>query len=414
MTLTVQPIAEDGLAATSPIDNAWGLHQGRITVHADGTLRALYMRAGLGGLANWRVMRRAPASTVWTAEAEGLSQDDVALLRNPVTDLAHVVSWPNSVPTITTLPGGTTAVVPGLWEVLQPSGRHYCASGIGADGVLWLKASAELPSTVPTASTKTPMICGSYTPSAGWRWYAPLTETTGSRCTYDYMLPHATGLLATSQPNLYKTAAGMPSSGNNYIFNGVSQYRAGLSSDSVVTRSMLVPPRPVNSGTMPPTLRQHDAYVTRSGVLLCTYWMDDPTAAGSAGLHLHSAATGSVKLGLPTYGYTRVFEDSASRLWLLWTNLGTQLSQATLYRLNIAGASVSLTQPVDLSAALLPYAIEGCPYLAVPRGGSVIDNAVHGLIVAGERKFIANKLDSTPRMSLNGQRILHFQLQLPA
>lgn len=412
MTATIQTVAEDGLSATQPLDNAWGLHQGRVTAHTDGTLRVLYIRAGMGGMANWRVMRRAPAATVWTAEAEGLSQDDVALLRNPVTDIAHVVSWPNSIPTVTNLPGGAASVVPGLWETMLSSGRHYCASGIGADGMLWLKASVELPSSTPTSSTKTPIICGSHTPSAGWRWYAQMTEVTGNRCTYDYLLPHASGLLATAQPNLYKTAAGMPSSGNNYIFNGISQYRC--TPDAVGSRLMIVPPRAVNTGPMPPTLRQHDAYVTRSGALLCTYWMDDPTVAGAAGLYLHSAATGSVKLGLPTYGYARVFDDATGRLWLLWTNLGTQLSQAVLYKMRIIGSSVLLEQPTDLSAAFAPYAIEGCPFLAVPRGGQSVDNVLHGVFVAGERKFVASKLDATPPMALNGQSILHFKVQLPA
>ncbi len=416
------------MSESQPLPNHWGQHQPRLTLHTDGTVRLLYLRYDASGHINWRVMKRSPASSAWSLEASGLSQDDVTLLRDPISDLAHVVAWPDSIPTAYTTPGFVGQVIPGNWQRLGTASRHYGNAGIGSDGTLCLKASAELASIVPTTRTVTQVTCGRHNQTGGgWAWNSPFSVDTGLRRAYDYLFPGAFGIasqmVATSQLDLYKTAAGTPTlfvAAGNYVFNGISVYNSPVTSSAGWRMEDLVAPRPVQAtATSAPVERQNDAYVDRRNQLVTTFWLDDPAAPSDSGHHLLVTDARNARLfggrltQLPRYGHARVFDDSQGRLWLLWTNLGTQKTQVELYRVQQQGSGVALSDRVDLSGQFEPYAIQGAPLIAVPRGGQAIGNALDGLMFACDGVFQSNRLNACYPASTNRQRVVYFRLTLP-
>ena len=421
-------VANDGLSEVSPIPNHWGLHQPRVTTHGDGTVRALYLRKGATGMINWRLMKRNAVTNVWSEEAVGESSDDVTLSRNPLTDAVHVVAWPSSVPTVYTSPKFMPKVIAGNWQKLPPSGRHYGNSGIASDGTLCLKASAEDASYIPTTATRTQITCGTYSATSGnWTWSAQTNVAIGSRRAYDYLFPRAFGvagrLIGTGQLDLHKAALSLNSlraTEGNYVFDGVSMFSAQTTGSSSLKLMDVLPSLNAKSTTLTaPILRQTDGFIDSKGRLFISHFVSDPSGVTASGLSLAvtdlTGATLSRGLipGLPRYGYTRVFEDAKSRLWMLWTNLGVQQTQATLYRLQETNGKFTPTGATDLSAKFAPYAIQGSPYLAVPRGGSAIGNAIDGLMVATDGTFVKNKMTSYYPAGVNRQKLVQFRIRLP-
>ncbi|HEX8438017.1 hypothetical protein [Archangium sp.] len=424
-----EAIATDGNAGDQ-IYNHWGGNQPRITRHADGTIRVLYLKTS-GGLVNWRLMKRAPATASWTEEATGTSTDDVVLVRDPVSDLAHVVAYWQSVPTVYSSPTftpGTT--IPGSWQELPPTSRHYSAVGIGADGTLCYKASRELPTPVPTSNTQTQYICGRHDGLSTWTWEAQQTMSIGLRYAYDYMFPGASGdanrLVATAQSDLYKTAAGYPNSANNYIFNGIRLYSTGAGDTASWSQSELVVPYSAPpSTTSVPTARQKDGFIDSAGRVFSTYFVE-PSAGASTPARGHytvmADSAGNVLFGtrwasVPTFGGTRIFEDGKNRLWLLWTGQGSLFTYVYLYPIieDPVTHVFSLGAMTDLSTAFWPYSINGMPMLAVPRGGQLIDNVVDATFAASDTVYVSGSPlgPEYPNGKADHQRIFYFRIHLP-
>lgn len=388
----------------------------------------LYLRNSTNGLLNWRLMKRAPGGApTWTQEAAGLSTDDVTLSRDPINDLAHVTAWPNSVPTIYSSPKFEGTPIPGKWQVLGSSSRHYGNTGIGPDGTLCIKVSLE----TTTAATSTQYSCGKFNSTIkNWTWGPQITKTIGNRLAYDYIFPGSSGnpaqFLATAQNDLHKDAAGLralAASEGSYVFNGVTQYLTGIADvKSWQTSEIVLPYFAPGTATTAPYVRQIDAFVDSKKRVFTSYWVDDPLKATPRGIYLVvSDSTGNIKFKapwsvLPTYGFVRIFEDNIGRLWLLWTAQGTAITQVHLYRINEATTptmAFSLSNKTDLSSKFAPYSILGSPQLSLQRGGQNIGNALDGVMVACDGTYITGKtLDCTPRGE-NRQRIIQFRVRLP-
>lgn len=424
----IEQIAGDGSSLPQPISNHWGLHQTRITTHSDGTIRALYLRSVNTTTLQWRLMKRNKATGAWSQEALGLSSDDVTLSRDPVSDVAHVLAWPSSIPTVYTSPGYSAKPVPGTWQVLPGTSRHYGNSGIGDDGTFCLKVSIETATSTPTTNTKMQIACGQHSVVTGkWAWQPPRQQDINLRRTYDYLFPGgagvASGLIGTSQLDLYKTAAGLgalaPSEGN-YVMNGVSFYSTPIDTTSTMQLTDIVRPYVVTSNSqIAPVARQWDAFVDRKSRLLVSYYVNDPLNSAARGTYLSVNDTVGRTLfqgrltALPAYGYARVFDDAKGRLWLLWTNLGSQSTQVVIYRIQEQGGNFQLSDKTDLSARFAPYAIQGSPYLAVPRGGQRVGTTLDGVMIACDGQFQNAQLADCSPTGANKQRIVHFRLRLP-
>jgi hypothetical protein len=409
------------------ITNQWGGHQPRVTHHNDGTVRLLYVANNPAGGLYWVLMRRsAAAQSDWSQEAIGTSYDDLVLLRDPVSDKAHVVAWPNSVPTVYSSPSFGAATIPGSWQVFSPNSRHYSAVGIGADGTVCLKASVELTSSVPTSSANTVYQCGKQGSTGTWTWQAQQTQYIGLRHAYDYMFPGGFGqmnqLVATAQRDLYKTAAGLPYLTNPYVFNGTRWYTTATNTKASWTQAdTRAPIYAASTATVAPTARQIDSFIDSSNRAWSIQQTIDPTNAVPSGLYAviaNSAGTVlySKKLPIPSYGFARVFEDAKGRRWLLWTNQGSQATQATLYRVTDTGGSaptLTLSNAVDLSRAFGAYSINAAPTLALPRGGQTVGNVVEGSFAACEGTYVAGQSLVCSPSGTGVQRVVHFRIRLP-
>lgn len=430
----IKLIASDGYSGSAYITNAWGGHQGRVTRHRDGTVRVLYIRPANDTVnkMEWRVMKRNDASDVWTEEQTGLTTDDVNLLRDPGSDGAYVVAYPNSVPTVYLVPGYTSSAIPGTWENVSSSKRHYSAAGIGADGTLCFKASVELSGGAETSNTQTHFICGKYTPASGWSWNTQRVDYIGERHGYDYLFPGGYGtttqLVATAQRDLFKTAAGYPNAANNYSFNGISMYTADTAGTSAINGQTLLAPYTTSDplhDPLAPVARMQDSFIDSKHRLITSYGGEPGTGGSSPEKRFYTIvkdANGAVLqssrwTGLPTYGYIRIFEDGKQRLWLLWTNQGTQLTQMKLYRLqeNSTGDLFTLGTSTDFSSAFAPYSIDGWPRLALTSRGQPIDTTVEGVVSACEEVYVANQPFTTPYYpgGAGTQKIIHFRIHLP-
>ena len=424
----MEHVAANGNGVSGSITNHWGGHQSRVTHHRDGSVRVLYLSHNPAGGLYWTVMRRTNAVTAdWSQEAVGTSYDDVVLVRDPVSDQAHVVAWPNSVPTVYTSPSYGAKTVPGSWQVFSPSSRHYAAVGMGADGTLCLKASVELSTSVPTSNTNTVYQCGKYSAStAAWNWQPQVTKWIGLRHAYDYLFPGGLGvasqLVATAQRDLYKTAAGLPNLSFAYVFNGTRFFASGTGDATAWKQTdPRLPIAAPSTATVAPTARQIDSFIDTQKRIWSIYHGSDPTNVVAPGIYLSiTDAAGTTihdaKLPLPTYGYARVFEDAKARRWLLWTNQGSQATQAVLYRVTDTGGSaptVTLTQAADLGRSFAPYSINAAPLLALPRGGQGVGNVVEGSFAACEGTYVAGKSLLCSPSGTGVQRVMHFRIRLP-
>lgn len=431
---SLETIAQDaaGTSVGNAIYNHWGGHQPRVVVHADGTLRALYLyNDPMAGL-SWRLMKRSPGpSPTWVAESSGQTVDDVFLLRDPTTDAAMVVAWPGSRPTIYSLPSMKATTIPGSWQVMPQTSRHYTAAGIGADGTLCLKASVELPTDVPTSNTATVFTCGKPATSA---WFDQQTKHIGERYAYDYLFPTemqgAQWLAASAQRDLYKLAAGLPSlSPASYVFDGIRGWSTAAANVTQWSQGELVAPlaSPSTTATSASTQNQIDALLDSRGRMLTLHFTVSPSDHALDGFHLTVASTDgrqakTVRLAtLPTYGSARLFEDSKHRLWLLYSNAGTQATQFVLYRLNESSANpmestLSVGDKVDFGSSVWPHLIVGTPTLAVSRGGNDIGLRIQGAINVCANTFdgpISPRSDCYGANPASGQRMLRFSIRLP-
>jgi hypothetical protein len=136
-------VASDG--GGTYIWNSWGLHQTRITRHADGSVRLIYNTLNVNGGDAWRLMKKQGDTGAWTLEASADKFDDAFLLRDPVTDKAHVISTtPYSARTVYSSPAFAPVAMPGIWYYSPNDARQYSGAGIGADGTLCFKNYREI------------------------------------------------------------------------------------------------------------------------------------------------------------------------------------------------------------------------------------------------------------------------------
>ena len=189
----IETIASDGaLGDDGRISNGWGGHQPRITRHADGTVRIVYLRRDANGRTAWRLMKRPPTGG-WAQEAAGATAAEVSLLREPTTDAAIVVAWPGSVPTVHVSPSFSGSVVPGTWQTLPNQAHNYSGIGIGSDGTLCMKVHYDRNIKGKyTVDTETQYVCGRRKDGA-WSWHPQVKQYIGLRHAYDYILPGAFG-----------------------------------------------------------------------------------------------------------------------------------------------------------------------------------------------------------------------------
>lgn len=433
---SIKLIASDGVSDPYYIMNQWGGHQGRITRHHDGTVRVLYLRPNSDALntLEWRVLARASASGTWSVEQSGVSSDDVNLLRDPASDAALVVAYPNSAPTVYVLPSRSGTAIPGSWAHIGSNGRHYSAAGIGQDGTLCFKTSVELPTLKETSNTETHLICGNYSPLKGWHWGAQKSQNIGNRYGYDYLFPGGFGssgqLVATAQSNLKYTAAGYPHANplQNYVFNGVGIYTANTSGYGDLVLRQLLPayhtPNPVEA-TVPPLARMIDSFNDSQHRIITTYYAEPGSGAGTPVRGFYTVIAnpdGSVLpaiywSGVAQYGSVRIFEDGSKRLWLLWTGQGVSQTRMKLYALqqNLPRQALALGSVTDFGQPFGDYSIDGAPHLALTSKGQVADNSVEGMFAACEETYSAERAFTLPCYpSGNGsQRILYFRIRLP-
>lgn len=427
-----EAIAADGRGRNTTggnLSNSWGGHQTRVSRHQDGSVRVLYIRSAAGGLVNWRLMKRPAGVTAqWTEEANGISTDDVFLVRDPLSDRAHVLAWPSSRPTVYTSPSFAPSALPGTWQTLSYTSPHYSGFGIGPDGTACLKVTKDNPLTAPTTTTETQFICGRYDASKSvWTWAPQQSKAIGYRYAYDFIFPGATGTTlgfgAVATRDISKTAAAAPNLSSAYVFNGVRWYTSGTSSTTdwkqtdTVVAAALAP-----TATAARTERLRDAFVDSKKRTFSNYWIEGPTSADARahgivvnderGALLYKSTWST----LPTHGFVRMFEDQQRRLWLLWTAQGPTSSTMKLYPVTEGGPtlSFSLGTPIDLSSALGKYSVQGNPHIAVPRGGQAVGNAVDGTLMACNATYnVAGALTQCETTDVDRMRVFHFRIRLP-
>jgi hypothetical protein len=418
----VEPVASDALSGDPRLlANNWGAQQLRITRQADGTLRAVYLRKA-GDALEWRLMRRGDDG--WHEEAHGPSTDDVDLLRDPASDHVLLLAWPDSVPTLFTAGQREGRRIPGDWQRLTPRQRHYASVGISPQGALCLKT------TVPrgdTGHTDWIYTC-SRAESGGSAWGPQIDIDIGPRLTYDYLFPglgaQHNRLAASSQQDLHRSVVGHDSLAAPWVFNGVHLFTTGMSNGDVARQWVLAQPLPIASGaTIAPTLKQDDALVDTQGRLLSLSFANDPRNPSVRGFslavdRLDGSATATRRLDLPSYGHARLFQDGHERLWLLWMNKGSRQSEVRVYPLidNDPRQPPHLGSPTDLSRAFAPFAIDGSPYLAVPRGGMVRSSVIDGLVAACVPPYVHGKEYDVHQCYPDGgnsQRVFYFRIRLP-
>ena len=399
--------------------NSWGLHQTRITRHADGAVRLIYNVLDAGGGDAWRLMKKQGEAGAWSLEATGDKFDDAFLLRDPVSDRAHVITSPNSVRTVYSSPTFAPVVLPGAWPFSSNASRQYSGAGIGADGTLCFKGYEEAAtSPVENLTTRVGYLCGKMSPAGTWTWNAKVEREIGPRYAYDYVFPGVqggfNGFLATAQRDVHKIAAGWPNSLDNYIFDGVRFYKTGYASSADWLQSEIVPQNPPSmTATVAPIQRQYDAYVDSQNRVTVISFREDPADATVRGFYVTVAdMNGNVllnkKWNLPTYGYVRLFESANNKLWLLWSNSDASATQIFLYPVTVAMApafDLQIEAYTDLSSAAAPYRMRANVFLTVPRGGNQKNNFVDGLMVACGTSYPA---------ACSGQdKILYFRIRLP-
>ncbi len=419
------------------VGNSWGGNQPRIVQSADGQISLLYLRQDATGNPQWRLMQRNDSSSAWAEIATGHTSDNAHLLRDPVHDTLLVVAWPNGLPGIWHGPAFNQQAIPGSWQQLKITERHYDGVGIGSDGTLCLKASHEyFPPGVPqTLITDTDYICGKNNGSA-YVWGNYNAVSTNYRHAYDYLYPsvktpQGVGLLAISQRDLYKDAAGISKmAGFPYVFNGTKIWWSDPNANPVTINSVVnVAPLSCPSGvTAAPERRMHESYLDSKGRLFIGYLEIDTSVSPAKQqlfLAVADSATGNdfftSNMGLPPYGSIRIYQGANGRLWLLWSNKGTRYTQMVLYPLVETGtgntASFSLGTKYDLSGAFAPYAIDGNTFIAVPRGGSAPANVIDGIMGACTVSYTTGIDYSTANCynadNSGNAKVFYFRIQLP-
>ncbi len=408
-----EAVATDAsIGASNTIANSWGGHQPRITQHSDGRIRVLYVSPRSDGTLNWNLKVRSLTGG-WSLEKSGQTTDDVTLLRDDRNDLAYVIAWPASVPTAYASPAFSGFRIPGAWQVIAASGRHYGNAGIAYDGTTCLKASREANQLPLTSVSNTEYSCGIYVPSTSqWQWGPLRVRGIGQRHAYDYVFPKPNKIdgkvVALAQRDAHKLAEKLPAVAETYVFNGARSYTAKIDTTpqpALAASSVTLAPTSAEyveaeavakvsvtspaTATAAPTERMQDSFIDSKGRVFSVYAVIDPANPAARTRNVvvtkldGTPIVTVLGLGkLPAPGQTRIYEDAGQKLWLLWNNPGAKKTEVFLYPLNEVNGIFSIGAATDLSAAFYPYVLDGPIYIAAPRGGNARTNTIHAIFNA--------------------------------
>jgi hypothetical protein len=370
-------VADDAYRGNS--GNGWGGHQLRDTVHDDGTVRMLYVVGAQEGAGRgWRLMRLPPGGS-WQLEAEGQTDTEAMLFRDPTTDLPHVISFVGDLPHLSSGPTFATVAIPGDWTNQR---TPYKSVGVGADGTVVLQNYEDL------------LLDGTYSKDVDWQWAkgnwngsqmiwgTVQKKYIGLRRSYHYLLPGAFGdpgeFVGVSLWNGKKEHTA-PLVEGPYVWDGVYQGRARIDDASSLTFSWTMEHRTQPDETEAAWMAIQDSYSDRAGRLLTVHYVTDPN--GPSGMYLTvSNSSGQLHQGIVAGiggGNPRVLEDALGRLWLI--EFG---ETANLFRVN---DDFTLGEPTALDFPRY----EGAARIAAPRGGNVVGDTIIGSYVTSYGEMIA-------------------------
>jgi hypothetical protein len=392
-------VASNVLAYPNPagsIGTNWGWHQSRIVRDSSGQVSLVYLvnptvTSPLPTSSTWRLMSCCTSSG-WYEVTHGTTLDDVYLLVDPVTQRKTVIAYPQGVPVAYPQGNGYQATVidTGTWPVTSGySGpRQYGGAGIGSDGTMCVKASHEFGTTYGT--TDTDLICGKYDSTGKLTWGGHSEKPQGDRAAYDYIYPGGTGgapeVMATSQRDVCILDSQNKCT-NNYSFNGVDKWDAGISGTTITSfsASTFYPP----SSNAYDTRRQLDSLVMSNSLVLSVVQIKLQGQQNSTfQLKVLDPSTNQftdTNLPLPTWGFVRLMEPYPGSLYLLWTGRGSSTSEARIYALTKDTSNgvryVLDSNYQDVSSQIFPSGqmIQDNVYVTAARGGSLASrNIVDG------------------------------------
>jgi hypothetical protein len=372
---------------------AWGGHQPRVIHHKNGTLRILYLygdRIVNSTVISWRLMKRPAGSTLWSLEAGGSTAYDALLLRDPISDSAHVIAFPNKVPTIHSSTNAFKPItIPG-W-----SGKDiniYNSAGIGPDGRLVLKLYHDRKDPDLDISTDLLFISGKFN-GTSWNFTPVYSRYIGPRHVYDYIFPGAFGDLnafaATTMRDMNNRVAGLPNLIANYVWDGLRQYNMKINDPSSMVADYNIPigTPPSTTTTVANWMGQNDTFIDSRRRMLNFTRINDPknppaqtrfTVTNNMGDYLHrSVPTADGTIG---GGGIRIIEDAKKRLWITeFVNSPTDGVMAKVYRLN---SDFSFGPAYNLSSSFPNLPFKGHTFIAVPRGGNMLGDSFEGYFVS--------------------------------
>jgi chitodextrinase len=379
----VETVATDGYYGGGGSGNDWGGHQVRQAVLTDGTEYLLYVRGGGAGstIRNWRLMKRTPTTGVWSESATGLTTTEAMLVRTP-DDRVHVVSLPGDKFTIASSPNFTPVTVPGAWP--NQSGA-YQGVGISSTGDILLRNQYD-PCTPDCSYDMDLLYASAKWNGTSWDWNPLVRKNdTGSRYSYDYILPNKfnPGEFLSMQLRNAKTGSyGITTITDNFIWDGIRILRSGMTSASSYTISDVMPTITKEGDTTASWMSREDAFVDSRGRLFTIHRVTDPNGRVPSGQYLtvKDGNLNTIYQGLLSdqNGNATVFEDGKGRMWVYRMQSAPSGGNplARLHRLN-DNFTLGTTWTISTAFAGKPYA--GPLRLAVPRGGNVIGDTLHGM-----------------------------------
>jgi hypothetical protein len=382
---TVEQVATGGSTDSGNGGNAWSGNRSRVVRTSTGTIYTLNTAPGTDSLHRvWQLYKRLGTNS-WTMIASAPSGRDPAhILRGPNDEL-YIVSFIDGVPRVwTSTDGGTTFAaqdIPGSWETqlntsydgagITPSGDVYVTQAYGVDG-------------------NKPGVYNYSYKSAGGQW-AFKTQTFDFRNLYNYVLPTNAGAVnfVSVKTGLWTDFgyAGIPSAadGFKYVYKAVrSFYTPAVSSTplSFQTVKEVVPNSQKNNYIH---AFVSDAYRDIAGRVHVLYNYRDASTGStsqSKGTYVGRQALladdnsliNDAGLSMPCPDTTRQIQDTTGKFWTLsWCGGSFYVAGATDPDGLIIGSAASIA---------LPYAPDNVPHLAAPRGGSVLQDYVHGTYAA--------------------------------
>lgn len=399
---------------------SWGPQSPRMIRHDDNTanfptLRVLYpcypstpnTQGGTGISYGWKIMRRPSGSSnvsTWVVEASGISQCDMFLLRDPISDVAILIAFPSSVPTVYASVDSFVigTVIPGTWQLFPgTTTRKYSSAAISpVTGLIVFKTSVGLTSDHNyTADCATDYITGTYNATAGVvDWNTKVRKVIGQRHAYDCLfpdpLPDMLGIYGVARRDVFRTLSpyGIFDTGNNYIFEGHKAYKTGSTNARAWSEIETALDNPAVPGTTPDQIARFEmghSHITKDGYILVLDYLTNDGTSGvtymAVGFYLtvydrnlNKIQDRAFQSNMVTYGDGKFIEDSYGRLYFLLAGHGTTLATILLYTITKSGTTFTVnSSPTNLSTTGLhigstDYAPMSLAIrIAEPRGGNI-------------------------------------------